>query len=362
VTRPAEAHRAPGAFRWDAQEIDQRAAIEDGLRLLAAGQDNDRVSLRTIRPLYGAGGQPLLDDRGEHRRQIRAGTYDDFGRAAADLTALNAMGAHVYGHVQRSIAPITNAMHAGNIATVRREGIAAYTTVFVDIDPDTDAGPDVAITIATELMTVLVDIGVPRRSVMRMQSGRGGYLLIAIEPQPLTARDTIRRALQTIGRMVRAAGEPAHCDESVHDPARIARMAATVNHKRDCDPTVPAWILEPWTPGVRCAWSIIEKIASKSRPKLRAVPAGKTSADSASVSRRALRDLLADHGWLGRDRGDGITDITCPNHAQHSDGRRDAILYAPTRPNGPGWIRCLHQHCEDLTLFDWFRLLEGRPS
>ena len=146
--------------------------------------------------------------------------------------------------------------------------------------------------------------------------------------------------------------------QGVFDAARILRVAGTRNWKPTADPTTPAWVREPWTPGVRCPWSIIEKIASKSRPKLRAVPPRSKWSHDATVSRRLLRALFTERGWLYRERADGVCDVRCPNADQHTDGRDGAILYPPREPGGPGWLKCSHAHCANLTLFDVFRLLD----
>ena len=367
-----------GLLRADGLDYAAADVIADGLRLLADGQGADRIGFRGIRSLSTAQGDPILDGRGEQRRAILAGVFsrDQIPAAAAQIADLNARawndprdslglggavgGWHCYAHVQRVSAPITNRLVAGNLGTVCAPGIGAFVTLVADIDPEPGACSSVPLEVAHDLSDVLVDIGVPRPAIMLMQSGRGGYLLVAIEPQPLSARETMKLATQTIARVIEAAELPAHGDKAVFDAPRILRVAGTTNHKRDADPTTPAWILEPWTPGVRCPWSVVERLAAKSRPKLRAVPSRLGSVDSAGSTRRPLRALFTDRGWLYRERADGVCDVKCPNAAQHTDGRDGAILYPPREPGGPGWLKCSHAHCTDLTLFDVYRLLERR--
>jgi hypothetical protein len=91
-------------------------------------------------------------------------------------------------------------------------------------------------------------------------------------------------ATQTLARLIRAAGDPAHGDEGVFEAPRIMRIPGTVNRKPDADPTTPAWILDPWTPGIRTPWAIVEKIAARSRPKLRVIPGGRKTASQTGTA------------------------------------------------------------------------------
>lgn len=347
MSHPAQDHGAFGPLHDDALDYNRAEVIAAGVQLRAEGQGADRAGIRCLRAGH-----------------VLAGVFaaDEYERVGRELATLNAQGWDIYQQAQPVSAPITHRLEPGNLGTVRSDGIRGYATLIADIDPEAGSDPSTPLTLARDLREVLIDIGVPRRAIMLMQSGRGAYLEIAIELQPRSARETMRLATQTKARMIAAALLPAKGDQGVFDLARILRVAGTINHKPDADPTTPAWVREPWTPGVRCPWSVVEKIASKSRPKLRAVPTGrgKTSAESASVSRRPLRDLFADRGWLYRERADGIADVRCPNADQHTDGRDGAILYPPREPGGPGWLKCSHAHCADMTLFDVFRLLEGR--
>lgn len=348
-------HTAPSApvhlLHTDAMDYDPATVIADGLETFAASQGADRVGVRLIGP----------------RHEILAGVYarDRIDDASARIADLNADGWAAYAHAQRVGAPVTNQLLSGNLGTVRTEGIAAYTTLVIDIDPDDGAEPGVAIGVAYDLAKVLVDtVGVPRDAIILMQSGRGAYVPIAIEPQPLSARPVMQLATRTLARMIAAAGEPVHGDEAVFDAPRIIRVPGTVNHKPDADPTTPAWILRPWTPGVRTPWGVVEKLASKARPKLRLVADTATvrvaDANADDTPRRSLRELFVARGWLIGDRPDGVADVRCPNADQHTDGRVGAILYPPKTADGPGWLHCSHAHCASLSLFDVFRLLEGR--
>lgn len=372
------AAHTPGLFYADAHPFDPLRVITDGLGLIADGQGADRVGVRMIRPLSDANGQPIMNGRrGEQCRAILAGVFGraDLWRAAEQIAELNARPAddsrdslgiagavgrcHTYAHAQRVGAPITGQLLPGRLGTVRTEGIHTFTTLVADIDPKpgaASAAPGVALAVTCDLATVLVEVGVPRRAIMIMQSGRGAYAQIAIEPQPLTARPVMQLATRTLARLIEAAGEPVIGDEAVFDAARILRVPGTINWKPDADPMTPAWILEPWTPGVRTPWSVVEKLAAKSRPKLRVVPSG--GSVPRSSDRRPLLDLLRDRGMVYGIRTDGVVDVRCPNADQHSDNRPGAILYPPTTPGGPGWLKCSHAHCAHLTLFDFFRLLE----
>lgn len=346
MTQPAEQLRRSGLFHCDAVEIDFAEIIERELRHLAAAQDADRIGARLIGP----------------NKEIVAGVFglDECRQLAPQLADYNQRGWNIYAHIQAVGAPFTHRLLSGALGCVRTEGIRAYSTLVIDIDPEAGAEPGVALEVAWGLLDVLVDSArVPLGAISVLQSGRGAYVLVNIEPQPLSARNTIRRATSTLARIIEAAELPAHGDKSVFDTARIIRVAGTINRKPDADPTAPCWVLQRATPGVRCPWAIVERIAAKDKPKLRVVTS-EIRTESAFSSRRPLRDLLRDRGWLGRDRADGVTDITCPNHAQHTDGRDAAILYPPKQSGGAGWIHCSHMHCADLTLFDWFGLLEGR--
>ncbi len=380
MTQPAPSGHTLGAasgvslFHTDAREYDAGDVISNGIQLIT--QNADRFAVRLIRPLSNPDGAPILDHRGEQRRAIMAGVFASTDRrhAAELITELNERAAddprdnlgiataigrfNAYMHAQHVGAPITGRLLPGNLGTVRTEGIRNYTTLFTDIDADVGAPPGTALTVAGDLVTVLVEIGVPRRAILVMQSGRGAYVLIAIEPQPLTARPVMQLATRTIARLIEAAGEPVHGDESVFDAPRIMRIPGTLNHKADADPTTPAWILDAWTPGVQAPWSVIEKIAAKSRPKLKLLPAARSKHASPSTERRPLRELFVERGWLFGDRADGVADVRCPNADQHTDGREGAILYPPREPGGPGWLKCSHAHCASLTLFDVYRLLE----
>jgi len=218
------------------------------------------------------------------------------------------------------------------------------------------------VSVASSLADVLVQID-PRidlRAMLLQQSGRGAYLLVSIEPQPLTARGTVRDALRTLARLVARCNRGVRVDTSVHDPARILRIAGTTNHKPDADPCTPSWILRPWTPSVRSPWGAIERLAAPSRPTFRVVPGGRSSATPSE--RRPLRELFAARGWIYAERPDGICDVRCPQAELHSDGREAAILYPPREPGGRGWVRCLHAHCDSLTLTDVYRSLGGRDD
>jgi hypothetical protein len=368
----AQPQLAGGAFRLDGRAYSAADVIHDGLNWFAKGQDADRFAVRLIRPLYWANGSPILDGRGEQRRAILAGVFElsrlaDIAEQIAELNgraiddprdSLGIEGAvggiHVYAHIQRITAPTTDRLLPGALGTVRLEGVAQYTTLVIDIDSEPGAGPDVAVKVAFELAEVLVDtVGVPHDAILVMQTGRGAYVLVAIEPQPISARPVMQLATRTLARMIKAAGDPVHGDESVFDAPRIVRVPGTVNHKPDADPATPAWILRPWTPGVRTPWSVVERIAAKSRPKLKLLRHA-----AATTGRRPLRDLFVARGWFYRDRHDGVADVRCPNAEQHTDGRDGAILYPPTKLGGPGWLKCSHAHCAQLTLFDVYRLLE----
>jgi hypothetical protein len=361
-------------FATDARNYDSVDVIEDALRTYAAGQNADRIAVRCLRPLYRDDGSPILGERGEQRRAVLAGvlSVDRIRQVSADIAALDARLAddhrdcldiaeargrwHCYFHSQQVIAPITNALLPGRSGTITSAGIGAYTTIAADLDPEPTAAPGDAVVIADELATALsrIDRRIDRRALLIQQSGRGAYVLLNIEPQPLTVRSVIRDTIRTLARLVRSVGAAVQVDPSVHDPARILRIAGTTNHKPGADPCTPAWILRAWTPTVRIPWAAIERLAAPSRPKLRVIE-GRTCGSSSA--RRPLRDLFAARGWIFAERSDGTYDVRCPQADLHSDGRDAAILYPPREPGGPGWVKCLHAHCDSLTLSDVYRRL-----
>ena len=57
------------------------------------------------------------------------------------------------------------------------------------------------------------------------------------------------------------------------------------------------------------------------------------------------------------ERLTAAVDVRCPQAELHTDGRVGALLYPPRESGGPGWVRCLHAHCEGMTLADMYRLL-----
>lgn len=79
---------------------------------------------------------------------------------------------HAYVHVQLVGAPITGRLLPGAVGTVRTDGIRHYTALFIDIDAEPGAKPGVALIVAQDLKTVLVDIGVPAGAILIMQSDR----------------------------------------------------------------------------------------------------------------------------------------------------------------------------------------------
>lgn len=366
----------------DSREYATVDVVAEALRLYAEGQGADRVGVRCLRPLYRADGSPILGERGEQRRAVLAGVYAverirDVAEIVAELDArtagdprdsLGIEGAvgrwHCYSHAQRVSAPITDAMLPGRVGTVAAVGIAVYTTLPGDLDLGPGAPAGSAVRMAERLAGVLTEIDrrIDPRAILLMQTGRGAYLNLAIDPQPLSARPVIRDALRTLARLVGAAKEPVHVDVSVHDPARILRIAGTTNHKPDADPCTPAWVLRPWTPGVRVPWAVIERLAAPSRPKLTVI-AGRGQGPRGD--RRPLLELFSARGWVYGVRSDGIADVRCPWADRHTDGREAAILYPPRETGGPGWVRCLHAHCADMTVADVRQALDaggGHPQ
>lgn len=361
-------------FVTDSREYDSADVIEEALHCYAGAQDADRIAVRCLRPLHRGDGSPVLDERGEQRRAVLAGVYA-VGRireAAECIAALDARRAddprdclnftdavgrwHGYFHAQRVTAPVTNALLPGRAGTVKTAGIGAYTTIAADLDPAPDAAPGDAVLIATELAAALehIDPRIDRRALLIQQSGRGAYVLLNITPQPLTVRPVIRDTIKTLARLVRSVGAAVQVDPSVYDPARILRIAGTTNHKPGADPCTPAWILRPWRPSVRIPWAAIERLAAPSRPQLRVIHGHASGAPS---NHRPLRELFAARGWIYAERPDGVCDVRCPQADLHSDGREAAILYPPREPGGVGWVRCLHAHCDSLTVTDVYRLL-----
>lgn len=359
----------------DSRAYETADVVADALRLYAEAQGADRIAVRCLRPLHHLDGSVILGDRGEQRRAVLAGVYslDRIGDVADQIAELDARAAddprdtlglegavgrwHCYWSAQRVTAPVTNELRRGRDGTVSAAGIGAYVTVPTDLDPEPGAAPGAAVEIAEALVETLtgIDRRIDPRAIMVMQSGRGAYVPLAIEPQPLTARPTIKATLVTLARLVRATKAPIKVDESVHDPARILRVAGSTNHKPGADPCTPAWILRPWTPGVRIPWAAIERLAAPSQPKLRVIEGGRAGVRVGQ--RRPLRELFAARGWLRAVRSDGVADIRCPQADLHTDGRDAAILYPASQTDGPGWVKCLHAHCADMTLADVYRAL-----
>lgn len=367
---------ANAAFCADGRDYDPAEIIARALELYA--DCADRIAVRCLRPLYGADGSPILNERGEQQRAVLAGVYeiDRIPEAAGLIAALDTRRAddlrdrpsihgavgrwHCYFNAQRVIAPISNRLVPGWAGTVRKDNIGGYTTLIADLDPLPGAVPGAAVTLAYDLVEALSDIDrrFDRRAMMIQQSGRGAYVLVRIEPHPLTVQQVMRDALRTLGRLVGAAGATIQVDPSVHDPARILRIAGTTNHKAVADPTNPAWILCPWEPAASVPFEAIQRLAAPSRPKLRIVRS-RQSPRLSIEAHRPLRELFASRGWLYTERDDGVCDVRCPRAELHTDGRVGAILYPPREAGGPGWVKCLHAHCSDMTLADVYRALEA---
>jgi hypothetical protein len=346
---PARAQQTEhfGPFLIDAREYDSTTVIEQALALYAAGQNADRIAVRAIRT--------------EPQHEVLAGVYlrRELRLAAEALAELEMAGNwHVYWHAQKVSAKPTGQLLSGNQGTVATSGIAAYTTFIIDLDPRVGADPDAAVRLAYEVAEFLRRLGVPPGAILIQQSGRGAYVLVAIPPQPLTERHTIRDALRSLAKVLDNLGAAVAVDASVHDPPRILRIGGTTNRKPHANPATPAWILKPWEPGIHAPWSVIQKLAAPSRPKLRVVPGGRSRRFTSPS--RPLRELFAYRGWIIRERSDGVCDVRCPWAERHTDGRVEAILYPPRESGGAGWVKCLHAHCQALRPADVYRaVLQG---
>src|SRR5262249_2503677 len=159
------------------------------------------------------------------------------------------------------------------------------------------------IQVAFELAAALpqIDSRISPEAIAVLQTGRGAYVKVNIEPQPLTARPALRDALKALANVVAKCGATARIDTVVHDAPRLLRLAGTINHKPDADPSTPAWMLRPWVPSARVPFAAIERLAVPARPKLRMLPGGRPRRQNRTPS-RPLRELFAVRGWLYRER------------------------------------------------------------
>ena len=160
----------------------------------------------------------------------------------------------VYVHAQLVAAPITNAMLPGREGTVRADGISAYTTLVVDIDPTPGAAPGEAVAIAGELDEALqkIDPRIDPRALLdtAVRAGR----LSAASP---SSTQPPRRAPTSAVRCRRSRAS----SSGQRGPLRW--MAAYMTARGSCDRRdnepqgrrgcrTPAWILRPWTPACGC--------------------------------------------------------------------------------------------------------------
>jgi hypothetical protein len=62
-------------------------------------------------------------------------------------------------------------------------------------------------------------------------------------------------------------------------------------------------------------------------------------------------EIASEAGMVLEDHGDGHYTVVCPNYDEHSDGRVEARLTAPSDENrGVGGFSCLHEHCGGLNI------------
>lgn len=96
-----------------------------------------------------------------------------------------------------------------------------------------------------------------------------------------------------------------------------------------------------------------------SRPESRP-GAGRYS--SAELSGGYLIRAFAAAGWLGEQIDADRVCVRCPWESDHtvSSPPSSTVLFAPSRPGGPGWFRCSHAHCSGRSLADVLAALPER--
>lgn len=239
--------------------------------------------------------------------------------------------------------------------------IVRYRHLFIDFDPkrlsDTNATASertAARERAARLLAYLRDIGWPEPA-WAGSSGSGSLLLYRIDLAP-DAHPLIKRVLQGLSDLF--GDDEVTIDTSVHNPARIVRLAGTVNAK--------AIVPQPERPWRLAAGKATSNPGIVSREQLESVAADEPNpARRVSVTGDAydLRAILSDSGIQYREKireyGTAFKIDDCLTSSDHEDGAVFIQFHS-----GAVAYRCLHDRCAGKGWRDVKQLLNmpTRPS
>jgi hypothetical protein len=234
--------------------------------------------------------------------------------------------------------------------TTHDNEIAKCITLLVDCDPvrpsgvsSTDAEHAAALERMKEIRDELAEAGWP--DPMMVDSGNGGQLWYRID-LPADGGELVKRCLAALG--ARYDDDEVHVDQTVFNPARIGRIAGTINCKGDDTPTRPHRMAKAlFLPRVFTA-------VSKDQLEALAGPAGPAGASpphqhrQGQCTRESVQQLIDKHLAECRPRDplpykDGVKWILeiCPFDPSHDNG--SAVITLPA-DGVPGFM-CQHNSC-----------------
>jgi len=311
---------------------------------------------------------------GRNYRGTVSGYYHDLERAAADVLALDELGAAgVYTTINTAMRAVlarsANRMTERPKDTTTDAEIIRRRWLLLDIDPDrptgiaaTDDERQVAIELAADIEDVLRCRGWSHP--LLADSGNGVYLLYAVDlPNDDETTALIKRFYLGLQSLID--GERgAHIDTAVFNAARIIRIGGTTNRKGDSTPDRPHRRCEYRVPIADCPTESIALGLIQAVADLAPQPTAKTGAHRSGgghASRLDVARWLTDrHVEYRTKRVDGGTAylVSCPFDSNHGGNDETAVMQADS---GLLTYECKHHTCQGRRWAD-YRDAIGEPA